>query len=67
MALSIQIFSNYTAGNTKIAQRVKKFLFDAELGVVKAAVQASMRDRCYDVEVNPNVRLTQFYEDYIHQ
>ena len=32
-------------------QRVLKFLFDAEFGVVKSVVQSSMRDKSYQVEV----------------
>ena len=61
MAFSISYFLQYSKESTKLARkseaaveanRVLNFLFDEELGIIKAAVQASMRDKSYNVEVS---------------
>jgi hypothetical protein len=58
MALSLQYWRSYVEGFVKIsrkseamveANRVLTFTFDVEMMVVQATVQASMRDRSYEV------------------
>ncbi len=70
MALSIQFWANYTAENTKLqrkseqavgAEHVLKFFYDPESKIVNSCVQASMRDRSYDVMVSTVIRLLKSY------
>jgi hypothetical protein len=60
MAISLQYWATYTAGNVKLqrksekavsAEHVLKFVYDAESKLVDSIVQASMRDRSYKVKV----------------
>ena len=59
MAFSILYWSNYTAGTSKLmrksevavqSEHVLKFVFDKEAQFIRGIVQASMRDRSYNVE-----------------
>ena len=56
-------------GNTKASQesenvvassRVFKFVFNTELEVITAEVQALMRDNCYKVQVRGSPVITQY-------
>lgn len=60
MAVSVQYWKLYVGDSTKLSRKsenavasnhVLKFVFDAELQFITAQVQASMRDRCYKVQV----------------
>jgi len=60
MAVSLQYWKCYVGDNTKLSRKsenavasshVLKFVYDTELQFVTAQVQASMRDRCYKVQV----------------
>ena len=61
MALSISIWASYVEGQTKLTRkseaavesdRVLRFIYDREMHVVTATVQASMKDTSYNVQVN---------------
>ena len=61
MAFSILYWSNYTAGTSKLMRKsevavqsvhVLKFVFDKEAQFIRGIVQASMRDRSYNVTVS---------------
>lgn len=61
MAFSILYWSNYTAGTSKLmrksevavqSEHVLKFVFDKEAQFIRGIVQASMRDRSYQVTVS---------------
>lgn len=58
MAFSILYWANYTAGTRKLSRKseiavqsdhVLKFVYDKEASYVRGTVQASMRDRSYNV------------------
>lgn len=60
MAFSILCWSNYTAGTSKLmrksevavrSEHVLKFVFDKEAQFIRGIVQASMRDRSYQVTI----------------
>lgn len=61
MAFSILYWANYTAGTRKLSRKseiavqsdhVLKFVYDKEASYVRGTVQASMRDRSYNVTVH---------------
>uniref|UniRef100_A0A8W8I7W7 Uncharacterized protein n=1 Tax=Magallana gigas TaxID=29159 RepID=A0A8W8I7W7_MAGGI len=65
MAFSILYWANYTAGTRKHSRKseiavqsdhVLKFVYDKEASYVRGTVQASMRDRSYNVTVYKRVK-----------
>lgn len=61
MAISIQFWAKYTESKKKLQRKsenavycnhVLQFLFDPDSMVIKATVQASMKDRSYKVDVS---------------
>ncbi len=71
MALSICYWANYTQGKAKLARKsedainsdhVLHFLLDKESGIVKATVQASMRDTSYRIGIGLPNRMTELYQ-----
>ncbi|XP_061185798.1 uncharacterized protein LOC133193900 [Saccostrea echinata] len=61
MAFSILYWANYTAGTKKLSRKseiavhsdhVLRFIYDQEASYVRGVVQASMRDRSYNVTIS---------------
>ena len=78
MALSISFWANYTSGKPKLQRKsensvdsghVLKFTYDKEGRIVKSVVQASMRDKSYNVFVSlpwlPSDKLVSFLSKYV--
>eukprot|EP00105_Crassostrea_gigas_P016165 XP_011433448.1 PREDICTED: uncharacterized protein LOC105332515 [Crassostrea gigas] len=68
MAFSILYWANYTAGTRKLSRKseiavqsdhVLKFVYEKEASYVRGTVQASMRDRSYNVTITlgPNYNI----------
>lgn len=62
MALSVQYWANYTSGRSKLQRKSENAVacnrvlrFETHENIVKAVVQASMRDKSYKVEVSENL------------